>query len=160
MTRSPGSRPDFAAWGFAPAAIASRLRDAEAKAVVVADGTIRRRRAVAMKSLLDEALPACPSVRHVVLVGNLNPEPEAASPQDLLWSDLLAGPGDAGNAEPMRATDTLLLAYTSGTSGRPKGVVHTHAGFLVKTASEVAYSFDVRPRGVFCWVTDMGWIPP
>ncbi len=144
--------------GFAPAAIASRLQDAAAKAVIVADGTIRRRRAVAMKPLLDEALSACPSVRHVVLAGNLDPEPEAASPRDLPWSDLLAGPGDAGDAEPMRATDTLLLGYTSGTSGRPKGAVHTHAGFLVKTASEVAYSFDVRPDGMFCWVTDMGWI--
>jgi acetyl-CoA synthetase len=58
----------------------------------------------------------------------------------------------------MAATDTLLLAYTSGTTGRPKGAVHTHAGFLVKTASEVAYSFDVGEDGVFCWVTDMGWI--
>jgi acetyl-CoA synthetase len=140
--------------GFAPAAIASRLQDAEAKAVIVADGTIRRGRAVAMKPLLGEALPACPSVRHVVLVGNLEREPD----QCTRWSDLLAGPRDRGPAEPMHAADPLLLAYTSGTSGRPKGAVHTHAGFLVKTASEVAYSFDVGPGGVFCWVTDMGWI--
>ena len=58
----------------------------------------------------------------------------------------------------MDAGEPLLLAYTSGTTGRPKGAVHTHAGFLVKTASEVAYSFDVKPGGVFSWVTDMGWI--
>jgi acetyl-CoA synthetase len=144
--------------GFAPGAIASRLRDADAKAVVVADGTVRRRREVAMKPLLDEALDDCPTVRHVVLVGNLDQEPKTAAARDVLWSDLLAGTGDPGPVEPMRATDTLLLAYTSGTSGRPKGAVHTHAGFLVKTASEVAYSFDVGEGGVFCWVTDMGWI--
>ena len=58
----------------------------------------------------------------------------------------------------MAATETLLLAYTSGTTGRPKGAVHTHAGFVVKTASEVAYSFDMSAGGVFCWITDMGWI--
>ncbi|MFJ8813003.1 AMP-binding protein [Amycolatopsis thermoflava] len=142
--------------GFAPTAIASRLQDADAKAVIVADGTVRRRRAVAMKPLLDEALESCPAVRHVVLVGNLDDEPKVATPRDVLWSQLPSG--DPGPVEAMRATDTLLLAYTSGTTGKPKGAVHTHAGFLVKTASEVAYSFDLKPGGVFCWVTDMGWI--
>ncbi len=144
--------------GFAPSAIASRIQDADAKAVIVADGTVRRRRAVPMKPLLDEALRSCPTVEHVIVVGNLESVPEASEAGDTRWSDLLAGPGDAGEVEVMRATDTLLLAYTSGTTGRPKGAVHTHAGFLVKVASEVAYSFDVGPGGVFCWVTDMGWI--
>ncbi|WP_131785962.1 AMP-binding protein [Protofrankia symbiont of Coriaria ruscifolia] len=144
--------------GFAPTAIASRIQDADAKAVIVADGTVRRRRAVPMKPLLDEALRSCPTVEHVIVVGNLEGVPETSGARDTRWSDLLAGPGDAGEAEVMHATDTLLLAYTSGTTGRPKGAVHTHAGFLVKVASEVAYSFDVGPGGVFCWVTDMGWI--
>jgi acetyl-CoA synthetase len=58
----------------------------------------------------------------------------------------------------MDASEPFALAYTSGTTGKPKGAVHTHAGFLVKTASEVAYSFDLKPGGVFCWITDMGWI--
>ncbi len=144
--------------GFAPSAIASRIQDADAKAVIVADGTVRRRRAVAMKPLLDEALRSCPTVEHVVVVGNLDDAPEISATRDVRWSDLLTGPDGAGEAEALRATDTLLLAYTSGTTGRPKGAVHTHAGFLVKVASEVAYSFDVGPGGVFCWVTDMGWI--
>ncbi|WP_329045028.1 AMP-binding protein [Amycolatopsis sp. NBC_01488] len=130
--------------GFAPGAIAARLRDADAKAVIVADGTVRRRREVAMKPLLDAALRSCPSVRHVVVAGESG------------WTGLPDGEPVA--AEPMAATGTLLLAYTSGTTGKPKGAVHTHAGFLVKTASEVAYSFDVGADGVFCWITDMGWI--
>lgn len=142
--------------GFAPTAIASRLQDADAKAVVVADGTVRRRREVAMKPLLDEALASCPTVEHVLLVGNLTAEPKPSTPKDVLWSQLPAG--DPGPVEAMSAADPLLLAYTSGTTGKPKGAVHTHAGFLVKTASEVAYSFDVSESGVFCWVTDMGWI--
>jgi acetyl-CoA synthetase len=107
--------------GFAPTAIAPRLQDADAKAVVVADGTLRRGRKVAMKPLLDEALNACPTVRHVIVVGNVGADPAADGARDTLWSDLLAARGGARRAESMRATDTLLLAYTSGTTGRPKG---------------------------------------
>ncbi|WP_416985966.1 AMP-binding protein [Streptomyces sp. T028] len=141
--------------GFAPQAVAARLQDADVKAVVVADGTVRRGREVALRPVLEEALESCPTVEHVIVVGNLDDEPKTDSPREALWSDLS---GDAGPAETMTADETLLLAYTSGTTGRPKGAVHTHAGFLVKTASEVAYSFDVGPGDVFCWITDMGWI--
>jgi acetyl-CoA synthetase len=140
--------------GFAPPAIASRLQDAGAKVVIVADGTVRRRRTVEMRPLLDEALANCPSVEHVIVVDNL-----AGSRGDALsWVELLDGGRGHAEPEPMGADDPLLLGYTSGTTGRPKGAVHTHAGFLVKTASEVAYSFDLSPGGVFCWITDMGWI--
>jgi acetyl-CoA synthetase len=92
-------------------------------------------------------------VQHLVIVGG---GPEEAG--DVAWADLLAAEPDTEPVERMAAHDILLLAYTSGTTGRPKGALHTHAGFLVKTASEVAYSFDLRPDGAFCWITDMGWI--
>jgi acetyl-CoA synthetase len=136
--------------GFAPSAIASRIQDAEAVAVIVADGTIRRRKRVAMRPLMDEALASCPTVKHVIEVDNLGGGATS-------WNSLLAS---SNPVEPVAvsATHMLLLAYTSGTTGRPKGAIHTHAGFLVKTASEVAYSFDVGTDGVFCWITDMGWI--
>ncbi|MEU7815403.1 AMP-binding protein [Pseudonocardia sp. NPDC049154] len=137
--------------GFAAGAIASRLQDAEVRAIVVAESTVRRGRTVSMLPQVREAVALTPSVRNVVVVGTPG-EGETA------WSDLLAHEPVTGAAEPMASTDTLLLAYTSGTTGRPKGAVHTHAGFLVKTASEVAYSFDLGPGGVFCWITDMGWI--
>jgi acetyl-CoA synthetase len=141
--------------GFAPAAIAARIQDAGATAVIVADGTIRRRRRVEMKALLTEALESCPTVEHVIVVDNVGGTTPAAN--ETAWSTLLTSPGD-GSPIAMDANDMLLLAYTSGTTGRPKGAIHTHSGFLVKTASEVAYSFDVGDRGVFCWITDMGWI--
>jgi acetyl-CoA synthetase len=143
--------------GFAPTAIASRLQDADVKAVVVADATVRRGRTVELLPLLREALASCPTVEHVIVVDNIGATGQLRD-GEVGWSDLLATQGDPGDVEVVDAMDTLLLAYTSGTTGRPKGAVHTHAGFLVKTASEVAYSFDVRPGGVFCWVTDMGWI--
>ena len=143
--------------GFAPAAIAARIQDAGAKAVIVADGTVRRRREVPMKPLLDEALTCCSTVEHVVVVGNLA-DPVVSGSREHRWADLATSPRSGPGVAEMAASETLLLAYTSGTSGKPKGAVHTHAGFLVKVASEVSYSFDVKRGGVFCWITDMGWI--
>jgi acetyl-CoA synthetase len=143
--------------GFAPTAIASRLQDADVKAVITADGTWRRRRTASMKPQLDEALRSCPTVELVVVVENLGEPVDLTSGRDVLWSELLATDPDPV-VEPTGASDVLLLAYTSGTTGRPKGAVHTHAGFLVKVASEVAYGFEMAPGRTFCWITDMGWI--
>ena len=143
--------------GFAPTAIASRLQDAEAKVVIVADGTIRRRKTARMLPLLIEALASCPTVETVVTVENVGPIEPSDDPRRVSWADLLDHAPDP-EVEPTAATDILLLAYTSGTTGRPKGAVHTHAGFLAKVAAEVAYGFDLKPGGVFCWITDMGWI--
>jgi acetyl-CoA synthetase len=92
-----------------------------------------------------------------VVVANLGDPPETGRDRELPWPLLLETEPDLA-AEPTAASDILLLAYTSGTTGKPKGAVHTHAGFLVKTASEVAYGFDITPGRVFCWITDMGWI--
>jgi acetyl-CoA synthetase len=144
--------------GFASSAIASRLADAEAKVVIVADTTTRRGRSLPLLPQVSAALAQCPSVRHVVIVPNGGEDPpEYVGAQMVLWSQLTYRDGPLAPVE-LDAMHPLLLAYTSGTTGKPKGAVHTHAGFLVKTASEVAYSFDVKPGGVFCWVTDMGWI--
>ncbi len=143
--------------GFAPAAIASRVQDAEAVAVIVADGTVRRGKRVEMQALLEEALPSCPTVRTVVVIDNTGAGGALADGQ-VAWDDLVGADASGFEPESLSPTETLLLAYTSGTTGRPKGAIHTHAGFLVKTASEVAYSFDVSRGGVFCWITDLGWI--
>ena len=125
--------------------------------VIVADGTVRRRKSVTMKPALDDALASCPTVQSVVVVENIG-VPVDSTDRDISWGKLLGNAGDPGPVEAMDAGEPFALAYTSGTTGKPKGAVHTHAGFLVKTASEVAYSFDLKPGGVFCWITDMGWI--
>jgi acetyl-CoA synthetase len=143
--------------GFAPTAIASRLQDAEAKAVLTAAGTVRRRKTTLMKPQLDEALKSCPSVELVVVVDEDHQPPADSKVEEVSWAELLECTPDQ-TVEPTAASDVLLLGYTSGTTGRPKGAVHTHAGFLVKTASEVAYGFDLSPGRRFCWITDMGWI--
>jgi len=143
--------------GFAAAAIAARIQDANARAVITADGTTRRRKAVGMLPQLDEALKACPGVEFAVVVENPGQPPRLGGGRTLSWQQLLDAEPDP-DVEATSASDVLLLAYTSGTTGKPKGAVHTHAGFLVKTASEVAYGFDITPGRTFCWITDMGWI--
>lgn len=146
--------------GFAPSAIAARVQDCGAKAIITADGTRRRGKPLDLLTSVRKAIGSCPTVETVVVVANLHgTEGERAGleSQEVLWDDLLAsGPDDA--VEITGASDVLLLGYTSGTSGRPKGAVHTHAGFLVKVASEVAYGFDISPGRTFTWITDMGWI--
>jgi acetyl-CoA synthetase len=143
--------------GFAAGAIASRLADAGARLVLTADGTRRRGRPAHMRPALLEALAECPGVQRVVTLERLG-EPIERGPRDRTWDEFLAGhPGEA-EAEDTDAEDPWMLGYTSGTTGRPKGAVHVHGGFLVKIAAEVAYQVDLHPGEILYWITDMGWI--
>jgi acetyl-CoA synthetase len=143
--------------GFAAAAIAARLNDAEAKLVFTTDWSWRRGKQAPLKSVLDLALPDCPTVRTVVVAERDSASLDRGS-IDVSWSEFAPEVDGVVPAEPTSAEDVLLLGYTSGTTGKPKGAVHTHAGFLIKVASEVAYEFDVRQGDVFFWLTDMGWV--
>jgi acetyl-CoA synthetase len=144
--------------GFAAPSVAERLADAEANVVITADGSLRRGRALPMKQTVDEALRDAPSVEHVVVWRRLSGEAPMTAKRDLWWDEAIAD--SPGTLEP-RAVDAehpYLLTYTSGTTGRPKGVVHVHGGFLVSIAREVAYQADVHPEDVLHFATDMGWI--
>jgi acetyl-CoA synthetase len=145
--------------GFAAAAIAARVQDAEAKLVFTTDWAWRRGSRAPMKQVLDDAIDECPSVERVVVVERASGgTPRSRRAMDISWADFAPPVGGRVPTTPTSAEDPLLLGYTSGTTGKPKGAVHTHAGFLVKVASEVAYEFDVRRGDVFFWVTDMGWV--
>jgi acetyl-CoA synthetase len=125
--------------------------------VITADGTLRRGKVAPLRPQVLEALSSCPSVELMVSVSNLGEQGAASPVPEVLWDELLQhDPDDL--VERTGASDILLLAYTSGTTGRPKGAVHTHAGFVTRVASEVAYGFDLAPGRTFCWITDMGWI--
>jgi acetyl-CoA synthetase len=143
--------------GFAAPAITARLADARARALLTADGTFRRGSAVPMREIADEALASAPSVEHVVVWRRVG----ADVPTDGRhhnWAELVAGmPGELPPLE-LEAEAPYLIAYTSGTTGRPKGAVHVHGGFLVSIAREAAYQADVKQGDRVLFATDMGWI--
>ncbi len=144
--------------GFAAPAVAERLALAGAKAVVCADGALRRGREVPTKQTLDEALTSVPSVEHVVVWERLGGGCPLTPGRDVLWAETVAGA--PGTLEPawVDAEHPYLIAYTSGTTGKPKGALHVHGGFLIKIASEVAYQADGQPGDTILFATDMGWI--
>ena len=146
--------------GFAPAAIASRLQDAGCRVVVCADGTVRKGKRQLIKPALDEALARCPAVTTTVVFDHLGHDVPMLRRRDISWSTFLAAvdPRHGRHPEPTSSEHPFLLAYTSGTTGRPKGAVHVHGGFLVKVASEAAFSLDIGLGDRLLWVTDMGWI--
>jgi acetyl-CoA synthetase len=145
--------------GFAAPAVAARLADSEARVVVTADGSFRRGREVPMKEAVDEAVAAAPGVEHVVVWPRLGRDGVPTSPgRDLSWDEALEGcPGELEPAW-VDAEAPYLLAYTSGTTGKPKGVLHVQGGFLVSIAREVAYQADAGPADTILFSTDMGWI--
>jgi acetyl-CoA synthetase len=144
--------------GFAGPAVSSRLADAGAKLVLTADGSYRRGRLVPMKEVLDEALADAPSVEHVLVWRRAGVECPMTPGRDSWWEDAV---GDqAGSLEPtaVESEAPYLLAYTSGTTGKPKGALHVQGGFLLSIARETAYQADLRAGDRVLFSTDMGWI--
>jgi acetyl-CoA synthetase len=144
--------------GFAATAVAVRLEDAEAKVLICADGFYRRGEVVPMKETADEAVAASNYTEHVVVVRRVGRECPMMSKRDVFWDELCDGRPAEARTEPTTSEDPFMIAYTSGTTGRPKGSVHVHGGFLVKIAGEVAYQTDYRPGETLFWFTDPGWI--
>ncbi|MDQ3670201.1 MAG: AMP-binding protein, partial [Actinomycetota bacterium] len=144
--------------GFAAPAVAARLRDADAKVIVTADGSLRRGKEVPMKEIADEAVRDAPSVEHIVVWRRLGKDVRMEESRDAFWDELVADrPGTLAPLE-LESEAPYLLAYTSGTTGKPKGILHVQGGFLVSITREVAYQADAHPDDVIHFATDMGWI--
>ncbi|MBV5286436.1 MAG: AMP-binding protein [Methyloversatilis discipulorum] len=149
--------------GYSADSVVQRVQDAAATVLVCANGYFRRGKPVRMLADALAAADACESVQHVVVVDRLGNGPYAGSEHgghyDLCdYATLAATPADPSAAESFGASDPLMLVYTSGTTGKPKGVVHTHGGFPLKAAQDMVMAFDLREDDTLMWVTDMGWL--
>jgi acetyl-CoA synthetase len=146
--------------GFSADAIVDRCEDAEAKVIVTADAGYRRGVPAALKLTVDSALSTgAPSVEHVVVVNRCNLGPDMVEGRDLWWHDLMASASEDCPAEPMSSEQLLYLLYTSGTTAKPKGIMHTTGGYLTQVAFTHKYSFDLKPETDVYWcAADVGWV--
>jgi acetyl-CoA synthetase len=143
--------------GFSSSAVVTRLVDAGARVLITADGFYRRGKEVQMKEVADDASHKA-RVAKTIIFKRLGREVTWHPKHDVWWHELVEGRPTEVASVPTNSEDPWMIAYTSGTSGKPKGSVHVHGGFLVKIASEVAYQTDLREDDILYWVTDMGWI--
>ena len=145
--------------GFSAQSLSDRINDAEAKVLITADGGYRRGDVFPLKSAADEAIATAPSIDHVVVVRRGGNEIEMVDGRDHWYHDLIAAADGDCPAEPMDSEQLLFLLYTSGTTGKPKGIMHTSGGYLTQTAFTHKYVFDLHPETDVFWCTaDVGWV--
>jgi acetyl-CoA synthetase len=145
--------------GFSADALRDRILDAEAKVLVTADGGYRRGAASPLKPNADKAVAATPTIQHVVVVRRTGADVDMQDGRDHWWHELMESAEPECPAEPMDAEDVLYLLYTSGTTGKPKGIMHTTGGYLTQVAFTHKYVFDLHPDTDIYWCTaDIGWV--
>ncbi len=144
--------------GFSSDALADRIQDAEAKVVITQDGAWRRGSVVPLKVNADVSAAQSPTIEHVVVVKRTDSEVTMTEGRDVWYHDLVDGRSTEFEPAVMNAEDLLYILYTSGTTGKPKGIVHTQAGYLTGVTTTHSYVFDIKPDDVYWCAADIGWV--
>jgi acetyl-CoA synthetase len=149
--------------GFSVEALAERIEDSESRVLITADGGYLRGKVVPLKAIADEALQRCGSVEHVVVIRRTGETVHMEQERDFYYDDLMTLPVARSSdrrceTEVMDAEDPLFLLYTSGTTGKPKAILHTHGGYQVGVSTTLKYAFDLKPEDRWWCAADPGWI--
>ena len=144
--------------GFSSFAFRDRINDCEAKVIITCDGFWRRGKKVYLKEQADVALEEAPSVEHVVVLKRTGDPVPWTPGRDVWWHDLVYGMPKECETERLDANDPLFFLYTSGTTGKPKGIIHAHGGYAVGTAYTLKWVFDIKDEDIWWCAADIGWI--
>lgn len=144
--------------GFSATALSDRINDATCKVVITSDGAYRGVKAIGLKSIVDEALQSCPSIKHSVILKRTGEPVTMVADRDIWWHDLVKGVNADNVAEVMDAEDTLFILYTSGSTGKPKGVLHTIAGYMVYAEYTFKNVFQYNDGDIYWCTADIGWV--